>query len=379
MKYGYWVDLQGKQFFDSGGNSWIHALPVGKYEHPEYGALDFTAEKVQNFALSVNSRVRGIDPDIDYDHKDKTGKAAGWVKTAEARPDGLYLNIDWTPAAAAAIKAGEYRYFSPEFDDEWIDPQGVKHSDVLFGGALTNRPFLKDLLPVNLSEITSTQPQGGMLDPKKLRAALKLGEDADEAAVLAAIAKLGTQTVPPPTPPTPTPAPTQLGEVDIAKLLADSPIIKTLQEQVAAGQQKLAESERLRQVESVKHRLGELTGTDNGRKFVLPPAVVDAVAEGISTSDATKMSEGVIKALEQLAKTGFVELGERGRATGVTGTEKSPQQLLAEASLTVRANHFKATGKQLSYADAMRAIVRQNPGLYEEYRKTSYAGQAGEE
>jgi phage I-like protein len=125
-RYGYWVDMNSAQL---GEASWIQALPVGKFEHPVYGQMDFTPDRIKKFAASVKSKVRGIELDIDYDHKAQDGKAAGWVKDADVRPDGLYLQVDWTSRAAEAIRAGEYRYFSPEFDDEWTDASGGKHTE----------------------------------------------------------------------------------------------------------------------------------------------------------------------------------------------------------------------------------------------------------
>lgn len=390
MKYGFWNDLS-MQLFDPGASSWIQALPVGSYEHPVYGRLDFTPDKIQRFAASVNSKVRGIDPDIDYDHKDKSGKAAGWVRAADVRDDGLYIQVDWTQAAADAIKAGEYRYFSPEFDDEWTDAQGTKHTDVLFGGALTNRPFLKNLLPVNLSEITAQQPQGGKLDPKQLRVTLKLSESASDADVLAAIKKLAdaepssgssmTHTHPPTmadgahshgATPACGPDGTMMTEEALAKMLAENPLLRQLMEGQETLRKQLAESQRQHALSETRHRLSSLQASQNGRKYVLPPSVVDAIAEGSVLGDPVKMSEAFVQGLEQLTKVGFVELGERGRMG--SRTEKDATTTLAEQIIQTQVAHFKATGKQLAYADAARRVVHRSPDLYLEYRQDAYAG-----
>lgn len=353
MNYGYWVDMASQNL---GETSWIHALPIGKFEHPVYGTMDFTPEKVNNFALSVKSKVRGIEPDVDYDHKQDTAKgskAAGWVKDAEVRTDGLYLNVNWTDEATRALKAQEYRYFSPEFDDEWTDAQGVKHTDVLFGGALTNRPFLKDLMPVNLSEVFA---QGGKVAPTP------------------APASVPPVTGSPPVAPPPAAPPVALSEEVLSKLLADHPLFKQLQEGLAATQTQLAESERTRRLAEVTHRLSGLKTRNGGRDYVLPPSVIDAIAAGTVSGDPVKMSESFIGALETLAKTGYVELGERGKMRANNGNEKDATTQLGEAVLQMRTAHFQATGMQLSYADAMRSVVAQNPEVYEEYRQDSYAG-----
>jgi hypothetical protein len=85
MKVGYWVDLTAHQFDDESGAAWIQALPLGTYDHPLYGTIDVTPGRVARFASNVNNKVRGQDLDIDYDHKEHSGRAAGWVTAADAR------------------------------------------------------------------------------------------------------------------------------------------------------------------------------------------------------------------------------------------------------------------------------------------------------
>jgi hypothetical protein len=70
---------------------------------------------------------------------------------------------------------------------------------------------------------------------------------------------------------------------------------------------------------------------------------------------------------------GFVELGERGRTSNNSG-EKDATQQLAETVAAAQAQHFKTTGKQLSYSDAVRYVGRVAPELYLEHRENSYAG-----
>lgn len=156
--YGYFVDLRGLSLTE-GSATWIQAMPLGTYDHPMYGKIQFTHERILRFAQSVKDRVRTTDLDIDYDHKQYNGEAAGWVRDAEARTDGLWLLVEWTKTAYTKIKEGAYKYFSPEFYDEWQHPKTkVKHKDVLFGGGITNRPHIRDILPINLSEFWKIEP-----------------------------------------------------------------------------------------------------------------------------------------------------------------------------------------------------------------------------
>jgi hypothetical protein len=157
-------------------------------------------------------------------------------------------------------------------------------------------------------------------------------------------------------------------------VLADHPLFKELQASTKTLSEQLAASEKARRLAEVTSRLSSLTATQGGRKYVLPPSVIDAIASGSVEADPVKLTENFVKALEALTTTGYVELGERGRASGIRGTEKDATTMLAERVAAAQTQHFQGTGKQLSYTDAVRAIARQDPELYESYRADSYAG-----
>lgn len=94
---------------------------------------------------------------IDYDHqsvfgaKDGVGgtaKAAGWIKELQARADGIWGRVEWTAAAEAAIKAGEYRYLSPVLmNDKTGKVRAIRNA------ALTNSPALEQLAQVAASTV----------------------------------------------------------------------------------------------------------------------------------------------------------------------------------------------------------------------------------
>lgn len=148
------IDLGGVRLAED-RPTWLHAFPLGRYVHPTHGELHFTLERLERIADGVNRGVRGITPALDFDHREdraKGGKAAGWIEAAEVRPDGLWIAVRLTTEALAEVRAGAWRYLSPEFGD-WTDPRtGVRHRDVLLGAGLTNRPFLRDLAPVAACE-----------------------------------------------------------------------------------------------------------------------------------------------------------------------------------------------------------------------------------
>lgn len=148
------IDLGGVRLSET-RPTWLPAFPLGRYVHPAHGELEFTRERLERLAEGVNRGVRGITPALDFDHREdlaKGAKAAGWIEAAEVRADGLWLAVAFTDETRAEVRAGAWRYLSPEFGD-WTDPRtGVHHRDVLLGAALTNGPFLRDLAPVAACE-----------------------------------------------------------------------------------------------------------------------------------------------------------------------------------------------------------------------------------
>jgi len=154
VHFGYLVDLQKYSLGEGEGTSrWIQAFPYGEWSHPQYGKIIMNAERAARMAAGINQGVRDQDLPINYDHGEQRKDAAGWIQRADTRPDGLWVLVDWTREAFQRIKDKGYKYFSPEYANEWKHPaNGQTFKDVFFGGALTNMPHLKGILPLNLAE-----------------------------------------------------------------------------------------------------------------------------------------------------------------------------------------------------------------------------------
>jgi hypothetical protein len=136
--------------------SWIMLMPEGTFRHPEYGRLAFTRRKLREFKRHFDAKVRKIDIALDRDHDAKA--ATGWLEQVEYRaargqtPAGLWGHIRWTSLGVRLLKEQIYRYFSPEFGSYPDEENGHTWENVLIGGALTNRPFLKVMPAVALRE-----------------------------------------------------------------------------------------------------------------------------------------------------------------------------------------------------------------------------------
>ena len=380
---GFWTETSTFKLDDK-QQSWIQIMPMGKYEHPLFGELDFNPESLKRFADNFHAKVRDTDLDVDYDHKEFGGKAAGWYVNVEVREDGLWALIEWTDEAARALKNREYRYFSPEFTEVWTHPKsGHTFNDVLFGGAITNRPFLKDILPINLSEVVTNGNQGGhLMDPKALRKALGLPEDASQEDVDKAVNALpegvreivlaplnpdpSNEPEPKQTPPAPTPTATNDDEganapdPELVALSEKNPAIARMLREREEDRKRLAALETSNRLAEVNLAINELS---EGKQFMLPPASAVKLKD-VVVGLPKASGDSVLKLLSDVLAGGLVPLHEKGSTSPgtLTGDESKRFSDLVDAKI-------KASGDTLSYIDAVDAVILEEPTLYDAYRR----------
>ena len=380
------VDLAGIKFEesadtanDSGSvSSWIQAMTLGKYRHPEYGKITFTPERLARFADSINKRVTGIQPDIDYDHKAKTDVAAGWVQQAEVRDNGLWILVEWTKKAYQAIKDKEYKYFSPEFVDSWVHPKsGAKFIDVMRGGALTNRPFLKDIAQLQLSEIDE-QEQEQFMDKntiKKLAEELGLEnpDEVTEEQVVAALvkehedeaAKAADDADEDEDSTDSGATETTLSDKDKSKLMSD-PVTAKLVGILEQTSVKLAEQEKKFKDIDVESKVARLSETATSKNVLLPAKIKDAAKKLFSEVD-TSVSDKVLHLLSEMIKTGVAPVGEA--FSGGSGGDIDTGDPVKKFNDAVAA---KMASDKMTFSDAALSVAAENRDLYDAYRVGTY-------
>lgn len=373
-KASYLVDVSGLAFDEQNGvkSTWVHALPIGTYKHPTYGTIAISEDRAKKFADNVNTKVRGIDLSINYVH-DNNNVAAGWVKKAESRQDGVWLFVEWTDDAASEISQKKWRYFSSEFEDVWEDPKGVKHKDVMFGGALTNRPFMKNLLPINLSEQTYDNAfeliaaiQGVPVDSLKGGNTVPLSEE-DLKKIVEGVAAKFAETAPK-NDPTPAPASSLLDMPELKELAEQNPMVKLLVTHVESQKINLGDSAKALKLAEIESKLKDF---DNSKVILTP--VARGLAKELAELMPAELTENFWKLLTEMKKgTSFlVELGERAGATVNYGTKKSAYAQLQEVAKRIKGEH-----KDLTETDAFDAAVQENPSLYNKYRAELMEGVA---
>ncbi len=131
-----------------------------KIEEGKLKKFNITLSDLKSIKKQIES---GREIPIDYEHLSAQTVPAGWSRAAgwiqpvdpeiETLSDGRSILWGWfepTPSLLASIKAKEFRYFSPEIHWNTKDAKGNPVGTQLKAGAITNRPFLKDLPPIEI-------------------------------------------------------------------------------------------------------------------------------------------------------------------------------------------------------------------------------------
>jgi phage I-like protein len=134
----------------------FEVLRAGEYVRGGGRKVTVSEDDLDKAVANFNRwKEEGGEIPVDYDHSfgergDST--AAGWYAELKRKGKSLFARVKWTPKATEKIRDGEYRFFSPEFTSNWKDEHGAEEGFTILAGALTNRPFLRGMTPVALSQ-----------------------------------------------------------------------------------------------------------------------------------------------------------------------------------------------------------------------------------
>lgn len=131
----------------------VHLL---KAVHIDKYGVEITNDTLKSLKANFDNNVRGQEISIDYTHKNDDGEnpAAAWIKELSLSDDNLNLfaKVEYTPTAEKMIKDKEYKYLSVDIDQVWWNEEGKMFNNVLCGATFTNRPIVKGLNSMKLSE-----------------------------------------------------------------------------------------------------------------------------------------------------------------------------------------------------------------------------------
>lgn len=172
---------------DADAPDWVHLLPAGKA-----GQLVETADKRGPYIMGEADQViaasfENTDAlEVDVNHatfiaapQGGRSDAVGWVREMQAREDGVWGRVEWTPEGQRLVAEKAYRKISPV-----IIHDTAKKILRIANISLVNRPNLRGLYALNQETSMSFMAQ--------LAAKLGLPEGSTEEALLAAIPATST-------------------------------------------------------------------------------------------------------------------------------------------------------------------------------------------
>lgn len=162
--------LGEKKEFKEGDTVEIEILRTGTWNHPVYGKFSVSKKGLSEMKKHFDENVRGVELAVDEDH-DPQHKALAWYRELSIVNNGktMKAKIELTQAGADHMNKGSYKYFSAEFATMYKDPEsGKSYSNLLLGGAFTNRPFVKGMKPVQANEVVDVgATDKGLVDGQK--------------------------------------------------------------------------------------------------------------------------------------------------------------------------------------------------------------------
>jgi hypothetical protein len=172
------------------GTVWSHAAVLGEFDHPGFGHFTIDEKKLREFVTNFETGYPSKVP-VDYDHGTTNGIADGSnivrkagdivemkavlsetdmtpeikavvdkynarreelkVKSVKPNPFGLWVRWLPNPRGLATVNGREYTEMSISFVDQLEDKNGKTQGATILAVALTNSPFLDDMIPIAAS------------------------------------------------------------------------------------------------------------------------------------------------------------------------------------------------------------------------------------
>lgn len=144
---------KGTKTYKAGDIIDIQIMRVGKWNHPAYGEFEVTTETLTEIKTNFDTNIRGIQLAVDENHEPNHKALAWYNELYQVSMTDLYAKLELTQKGADLLNEGAYKYFSPEIVFFKTDEEtGNPITNMLVGGAFTNRPFFKSMQPLMASE-----------------------------------------------------------------------------------------------------------------------------------------------------------------------------------------------------------------------------------
>lgn len=136
----------------------VQILRKGRWYHPKAAGQELVVDDrlLQEIEQRFHEGVFGAELPVNLNHTDDATDSKGWVRRVYRQGDALYADIEVVdPTVDERIQQNRLRYASAELLFNWLEPERRERMNALRAIALTNRPYIKGMQPIeplNLSE-----------------------------------------------------------------------------------------------------------------------------------------------------------------------------------------------------------------------------------
>lgn len=131
----------------------VQILRTGAWNHPAFGKFEVTSKTLSEMVKNYKAGIRRVKLFADEDHDPQHKALAEFVDVFKKGAGELWAKMKLTARGAQLLSDGAYHYFSSEFVRNYTDMEtGTKASNLLLGGAFTNRPVVQGMQPILASE-----------------------------------------------------------------------------------------------------------------------------------------------------------------------------------------------------------------------------------
>lgn len=151
----YWLSELEPQ---GGARYRVQILRKGRWYHPQAANRELVVDDrlLDEIVRQFNAGVFGRELPVNLGHTDDSVDSKGWVRRVYRQGDALYADIDVVdPSVDERVRTNRLKYASAELVFNWLDPETRERVNAVRAVALTNRPYIKGMQPIeplNLSE-----------------------------------------------------------------------------------------------------------------------------------------------------------------------------------------------------------------------------------
>lgn len=333
----------------SGAPDWIHLLPAAgspistRDGRGPYRVLD--AQSVMSRSLEEQGRLY-LDENHSTDTAAKLGgesPARGWIVALQARADGIWGQVEWTPAGRALIESRAYRYISPV-----IGHTGDGQIGRIIGASLVNKP--------NLRGLTALHQEGTMPLKERLAELVGLNAEASDDDIIRAVTSMGGEKKDGET----VALQSQLAEIGTALGVKDgdhAAILSAAKQAATAGPPEITALQS--ELASATHKINSLVETrarEKATDFVdanIRRPGVKPLREHYISRHMTE-AEAVEKEILAIPLAGGPATTSANPPEDVTAHAEDPSALAGRA--TAYQKELSESGQNITYASAVRAV-----------------------